>query len=118
MPNNDVNSYPNWNPQGAGAAENFAAPVNLIRIQQAAIVGDAQRLRVPQETNTDQTYNSLWQYVPAFVPLPQSPTHVPDAFTQSRSLLDYARTTVGTSQIGGVDNRGNGGQQNITGTKQ
>ncbi len=113
---NDVNSYPYWNPDGAGVAGRFAQPFRLLNSQQAAIVEDAQRLRVPQETGEDNRYNELWQYVPAMVPPPQSPAHVPDPFTQSRSLLDYARTTIGTSQIAKVDSRGNGGQANITGT--
>lgn len=113
---NDVNSYPYWNPDGAGVAGRFALPSLMLKPQQDAIIGDAQRLRVPQETGEDQTYNELWQYVPAMVPPPQSPVHVPDPFTQSRSLLDYARTTIGTSQLAKVDSRGNNGQANITGT--
>ncbi len=107
---NTVNAYPFWNPQGAGAAENFALPQEPSSEQIKASIDDSVHLKVPQETEYDQRYGSVWQYIPAFVPVPQGPAHVSDPFTQSRSLLDYARSTLGTSQYGVEDKRGQEGQ--------
>lgn len=111
----NVNQYPFWSPENSGEARNFALPQMPSTIQVEAIIKDSQKLRVPQEVEYNQNNLPSWQYVPAYVPLPQAPVHVPDPYTQARSLLDYARSTVGTSQIGTADNRGNEGQANKAG---
>lgn len=111
----NVNQYPFWNPENSGEAKNFALPQIPGTIQVEAIQKDAQRLRVPQEIEYNQNNLANWQYVPAYVPPPQAPVHVTDPYTQARSLLDYARSTLGTSNIGASDNRGNEGQWNKAG---
>lgn len=95
---NDVLAYPFWGPENSGPAENFAAPYNITGVQLVGFLSDSLRLKVPSETEYSQSQIPFFQQVPAFVPQPQGPKHVPDQFTQSRSLLDYANTTLATSQ--------------------
>lgn len=112
---NTVNAYPFWNPQGAGEAANFALPVNLSEVQTKAIISDSERLKIPQEVTYSQNNIPIWQYVPAFVPPPQGPAQIKDPYTQARSLLDYARSTLGTSALGVEDKRGQEGRASKVG---
>lgn len=102
-----INSYPFWGPANAGPAGRFAAPYWMIgptiERREAAIQTEN---RVPQETQYSNSNVPVFQVVPAYVPLPQAPVQSVDPFAQSRSLLDYARTTLGSSQMGTADNRG------------
>lgn len=110
-----VSLYPFWSPASSEEAERFALPQNPSTILVNAVIADSQKLKIPQEIEYNQNNLPSWQFIPAQVPPPQGPAHVPDPFTQARSLLDYARVTVGTSQIGTADNRGQEGQQNKAG---
>lgn len=111
----NVNQYPFWNPANSGEAQRFALPQIPGTIQTQAIIKDSQRLKVPYEVTYNQNNLPNWQYVPAYVPLPQAPVHVQDPFTQARSLLDYANITLGGSNMGQADSRGNSGQANKAG---
>lgn len=111
----NVNLYPFWSPASSGEAEHFALPQNPSNILVTAIIGDSQKLKIPQEVEYNQNNLPAWQFIPANVPPPQGPVQVPDPFAQARSLLDYARTTIGTSQIGTLDSRGQEGQMNKAG---
>jgi hypothetical protein len=111
----NTNLYPFWAPGNSGAAENFAEPFGMKSAQLAAIIQDSLRLRVPQETQYSNSNLAYRQQIAALVPLPQGPVHVQDPFTQSRSLLDYARQTLSTSRLDTPDSRGTAGTTDITG---
>lgn len=102
-----INSYPFWGPANAGPAKNFAAPYAVVGVQ---VIENVKSLKVdnkiPQETEQPQTWIQLMQLVPAFVPPPQAPVQARDPYAQARSLLDYARQSLGSSNIGQADNRG------------
>lgn len=110
-----VNLYPFWSPSSSEEAERFALPQNPSTILVNAVIADSVKLKIPQEIQYNQNDLATWQFIPAQVPPPQGPVHVPDPFTQARSLLDYARVTVGTSQLAESDQRGQAGQQNKAG---
>lgn len=109
----NVNLYPFWSPASSGEAERFSNPQNPSNMLISAIIAESQKLRVPEETEYNQNNLPNWQYIPANVPPPQGPAHIKDPFTQARSLLDYARVTVGTSQTLTEDQRGQEGQAHI-----
>lgn len=112
---NTTQNYPFWNPQGAGSAQRFAEPWSITAALLAGQIQEADYLDVPQETHYSQRESNFRQEAVALVPPPQAPVHVPDPFSQTRSLLDYATQTLGSSRTSQDDNRGQAGQTDITG---
>lgn len=112
---NTVSNYPYWSPQGAGSARRFAEPFNITAVQLEGHVIESRQLDVPQEIHFSQKEVAVIQRPAALIPSPQAPVQVPEPFTQSRSLLDYAQQTLGGSRLGIEDKRGQSGETDITG---
>lgn len=105
-----INSYPFWGPNNSGPAGRFAIALTSVGgVQVEERVKDLTKRhlnQVPQETQYDNNQTLIRQVVPAFVPLPQAPVQSRDPMAQARSLLDYANQTLGSSNMGNADNRG------------
>ncbi len=105
-----INSYPFWGPSNSGPAQNFAIPLTTVGgVQVAERLKDIQVRKlnqVPQETHYSNNQSAVIQFVPAYVPLPQAPVQARDPLGKSTSLLDYALSSLGRSDMGTADNRG------------